>query len=312
MKAARRPAEPRRRAAAGSATPRRRGGSGGRAPRRRARRWRCPGDRARARAPRRRGAATTRARLAVGGAASCAGGDRRHLDLEVDAVEQRPADPRPGSAAPRRACSGTPRRGVAELAARARVHRRDELEARPGTRPGAPRARRRCGRSRAARAAPRARRAGTRAARRGRGRRGGRATLSPGRGGEPPPTSAAADAVWCGARSTRSPQRAALKRAGDAQDRRRLERLVVRQRRQQAGEALRQHRLAGAGRADHQQRSAARPRRPRARAWRRSGRARRAGRAAPAARRRGSGRGSCSPLASAPSPGRRARTTSSR
>ncbi len=33
---------------------------------------------------------------------------------------------------------------------------------------------------------------------------------SPGRGGEPPPTSAAAEAVWCGARSTRSPQRAAL------------------------------------------------------------------------------------------------------
>jgi len=32
-----------------------------------------------------------------------------------------------------------------------------------------------------------------------------------GPGGEPPPTSAAADAVWCGARSTRSPQRVALK-----------------------------------------------------------------------------------------------------
>ena len=40
--------------------------------------------------------------------------------------------------------------------------------------------------------------------------------------------------------------------AGDAQDRRRLERFVVRQRRQQAGETARQHRLAGARRADHQ------------------------------------------------------------
>ena len=33
--------------------------------------------------------------------------------------------------------------------------------------------------------------------------------ISPGRGGEPPPTSATGDALWCGARSTRWPQRSA-------------------------------------------------------------------------------------------------------
>ena len=41
--------------------------------------------------------------------------------------------------------------------------------------------------------------------------------------------------------------------AGDRVDHADLERLGRRERRQQAGQALRQHRLAGAGRADHQQ-----------------------------------------------------------
>jgi hypothetical protein len=42
-------------------------------------------------------------------------------------------------------------------------------------------------------------------------------------------------------------------RAGNAQDRRRLERLLVRERRQQPGKAAREHRLARPRRADHEQ-----------------------------------------------------------
>ena len=207
---------------------------------------------ARWRAPRATRAGDDRARLAVGRRRELRRGDRRHLDLDVDAVEQRPADPalvaqhRVGRAAARRRrrCRAG-RTGTGSSPRRAGT--------RPGSRPGAPPARRRCGRSRAARATPRARRAGTPASSSRKRTPRWASDASPGRGGEPPPTSAAADAVWCGARSTRSPQRDGAEGAGDAQDRRRLERLVVRQRRQQAGEAARQHRLAGARRADHQQ-----------------------------------------------------------
>jgi len=49
-----------------------------------------------------------------------------------------------------------------------------------------------------------------------------------------------------------APARAA-ERAGNAQDRRRLERLLVRERRQQPGKAAREHRLARPRRADHEQ-----------------------------------------------------------
>ena len=51
--------------------------------------------------------------------------------------------------------------------------------------------------------------------------------ISPGRGGEPPPTSAADDALWCGARSTRWPQRCDREGAGQAEHGCRFERLVV-------------------------------------------------------------------------------------
>ena len=67
------------------------------------------------------------ARLAVGRRRELRRGDRRHFDLDVDAVEQRTADlalvaqHRVGRAAARR-------RRVAELSARAGVHRRHELE----------------------------------------------------------------------------------------------------------------------------------------------------------------------------------------
>jgi hypothetical protein len=89
----------------------------------------CPcsarsGRRARRRpAPRPRRAFGRRRQDEVGG------GDRRHLDMEVDAVEQRPRDLGLiiGGAA-RRARAGE--RRIAEMAAAARVHRRDQLDPR--------------------------------------------------------------------------------------------------------------------------------------------------------------------------------------
>ena len=86
---------------------------------------------------------------------------------------------------------------------------------------------------------------------------------SPGRGGEPPPTSATDDALWCGRETCAVASRPALKspfRLSTAADRG----FVLGQRRQKA--TLREHRLSGAGRADHQ-RCARRPRRSRARVW---------------------------------------------
>ena len=71
----------------------------------------------------------------------------------------------------------------------------------------------------------------------------------------PPPTSAASEMVWCGARNGRRAEqsRARRQQAGDRVDRRHLERFVERQRRQNARQPARQHRLARAGRADEQQ-----------------------------------------------------------
>ena len=51
--------------------------------------------------------------------------------------------------------------------------------------------------------------------------------ISPGRGGEPPPTSATALAVWCGARVGRRIHCASAKRLRQAGDRRALQRLVT-------------------------------------------------------------------------------------
>ena len=57
------------------------------------------------------------------------GGDSGNLDMKIDAVEQRARDPRLiiGGAARRPAAR---ERGIAEMAAAARVHRRDQLHAR--------------------------------------------------------------------------------------------------------------------------------------------------------------------------------------
>ena len=77
--------------------------------------------------------------------------------------------------------------------------------------------------------------------------------ISPGRGGDPPPTSATAEAVWCGARHSRTPialDREPARR--EALHRRGLERLVLRHRGKDPRQALREHRLAGAGRAGEQ------------------------------------------------------------
>ena len=78
--------------------------------------------------------------------------------------------------------------------------------------------------------------------------------ISPGRGGDPPPTSATALALWCGARTGRWPKRRASRPCDDTLSSAALDkRLGRRHRRQQAGEAVGEHRLAGARRPDQQQ-----------------------------------------------------------
>ena len=86
-----------------------------------ARRW---SSRARARrAPPPRRALARRRQRQVGGR------HRRHVDMQVDAVEQRPGDARlVVLGAFGRAPAG--QRGIVEIAAAARIHRRDELHAR--------------------------------------------------------------------------------------------------------------------------------------------------------------------------------------
>ena len=122
-----------------------------------------------------------------------------------------------------------------------------------------PRARPRRRRPRAARGAPRARRAGTRAARRGRGRRSGRATAPRGAGprrrrrARPPKRRDAASGTGAGEEAAPGG-----KPARDAPDAGHLEALFARERRQEAGQSPREHRLAGARRARHQEVVAAR------------------------------------------------------
>ena len=81
-------------------------------------------------------ARTARGRLAVALRAEVGRGERRHLDVQVDPVEERPGDlPAVARHVARRARAGVPR--VSAEAARARVHRADEEEAgREGARPG--------------------------------------------------------------------------------------------------------------------------------------------------------------------------------
>ena len=78
--------------------------------------------------------------------------------------------------------------------------------------------------------------------------------ISPGAGGLPPPTMPASLMVWCGERNGRRRQQrlVRLQPAHGAVDARRLQALGRRQRRQDRRQPLGQHRLAGPGRADHQ------------------------------------------------------------
>ena len=78
--------------------------------------------------------------------------------------------------------------------------------------------------------------------------------ISPGRACAPPPTIAATEVAWCGLRngrrSVRRPSWSSPATRGDHAD---LEDLGRVERREQAGQARREHRLAGAGRADQQE-----------------------------------------------------------
>ena len=78
---------------------------------------------------------------------------------------------------------------------------------------------------------------------------------SPGRAGRPPPTIAAIDALWCGARNggSRTSGCSGREQPGDGVDARHLERLVRLERRQEPRQAAGEHRLARARRAGEQQ-----------------------------------------------------------
>ena len=180
------------------------------------------------------------------------GRDCRHVDPEVDAIEQRARRSGPGSARSGRACSDS-----ARSRARASRRGRDSSPRRAGTRPETCSAgrRARCGsrRLRAARAAPRARGGPTRAVRRGTARRGARARSRRAAGRcrrRPAPRRLA---VWCGARNGRRPRPRTQKRPASEASAATSSASSSDKRRQQTGQALRQHRLAGSRRADHQQ-----------------------------------------------------------
>ena len=179
------------------------------------------------------------------------GGDRRHFDLQVDAVEQRPRDARLVALGATRP-GGRPAR-LAGTAAAARVHRRDQAGCATDRRCGGWRGRSPSRRSRAAGAAHRAPADGTPAARRETARRDGQAPLRPAaaasRHRRAPPCSPNG-----AARGTAASCRCARRQfAGEATDHAHLEHLGRLERRQDRGQPLRQHRLAGAGRPDHQE-----------------------------------------------------------
>ena len=173
----------------------------------------------------------------------------RHRDDEVEPIEERARHLLAVGGDPLRAAAAVGGR-IAPPTARAQVHRRDEPEARRERARDRRRARPRRRRPRAAAAATRARGAGTRAARRASSTPRWARLASPGRGTAPPPTIAAADAPWCGARNggsehDRAPGR---QRSRDRVDPRHLERLVAGERRQDARQTPAEHRLAGARR----------------------------------------------------------------
>ena len=78
---------------------------------------------------------------------------------------------------------------------------------------------------------------------------------SPGRGTWPPPTRPGTEMAWWGARNGRRPDEAGVRaeETGGREHLGDLERLVLLERREQAGEAPGQHGLAGAGRAGEEQ-----------------------------------------------------------
>ena len=140
------------------------------------------------------------------------------------------------------------------MPAAARVHRRDELEAR-GIDDAVIGARQRhfAGFQRLAQAVE-SLRAGIRAVRRGTARRGGRARFRRAWRGSrrrpaPPWTPNDGARGTAADRSARRPASA----AGDRMDHRDFEKLARRERRQDRGQALREHRLSGARRAAHQE-----------------------------------------------------------
>jgi hypothetical protein len=199
------------------------------------------------------------ARLAVGAAHQFLGLHGRHLDLQVDAVEQRSRQPslvtrdQVGRAAAllRRASCGT------EPAAGAGVHRRDELEAgrKRGLASGA--------RNRDAAGLERLAQRLQRGARHLRGLveeqypAVSQRDLARPRWRAAAHQSRRAGAVVGAAERAHFPM-GRIEGAAQTGERCAGQRLGLAHRRQQAGQALRQHRLAGAGRADHQE--AVRPR----------------------------------------------------
>ena len=170
-----------------------------------------------------------------GGAASSTARGRGIATAEVEAIEQRPRELLPVRGEPLGACTRTRSPGR-----RARRTDTCSWSRRAGTAPGRARARRRARprrrRPRAAAAAPRAPSAGTPAARRGTARRGARATTSPGSRARP-----AADDRRRRRSVVRRPERrhrdertSRREQPGDRVDARHLERLVARERRQDA------------------------------------------------------------------------------
>ena len=77
--------------------------------------------------------------------------------------------------------------------------------------------------------------------------------ISPGRGSLPPPTSATALAVWCGARNGRHPQAFGRNRPASDEIAALASASSSDKRRQETGQPLGEHGLPGAGRAHHQQ-----------------------------------------------------------